>query len=294
MKRLLVSFFAFCFIWCSAEVFAFAKRETVQASDAVPARIVSLSPAATEILFAVGAEKQIVARTNLCNYPKEAEKIPAVGGFDGKLSSLENIIAFKPDLVYLTDGMHNHLIEPLTSYGIKVYVSKAHSLSDVLNEIETVAEITGHKENGVKCVENIKNEFKQAEAEIKKLKLAETPSVYWEIWNAPYMSIGNASFLNEIVELAGLTNIFAGLNQEYPVVSEESIIAKNPDMILFPSDAALSKEDFMKRGSWKTISALKNGRIYALDADLMSRPGPRVGKAVLALTSIVKEAFGEQ
>ncbi len=290
MKKLLSFFVAAAFICCSAQVFAFGKRESVKSADAVPQRIVSLSPAATEILFAVGAQDQIVARTNLCNYPPEAEKIPAAGGFDGKLFSLENIISFKPDFVYLTDGMHNHLIEPLTSYGIRVYVSKSNTLQDVLEEIQAIAEITGHKENGAKCVASIKDEFRQAQDESKKLS-AHKPSVYWEIWNAPYMSVGSASFLNEIIELAGLTNIFAELNQQYPVVSEESIIAKKPDMILFASDANLSKEDFLKRGTWKNIPAVKNGKIYCIDADLMTRPGPRVGKAALALCALAKEAF---
>lgn len=293
MKKLLFSFFAFCFVFCAASSFAFGKREAAKFADAVPQRIVSLSPAATEILFAVGAEDQIVARTNLCNYPPEAQKLPAVGGFDGKLFSLENIISFKPDFVYLTEGMHDHLVEPLTAYGIKVYVSKAQSLDDVLGEIQTIAEITGHKENGAKCVASIKAEFRQAQEESKKLA-AHKPSVYWEIWNAPYMSIGNDSFLNEIIEVAGLENIFGALKQKYPVVSEESIIAAGPEMILYASDAPLSKGDFLKRGSWKNIPAIKNGRIYQIDADLMTRPGPRVGKAALALSALAKEAFEGQ
>lgn len=293
MKKLLFSFFAFCFVFCAASSFAFGKREAAKFADAVPQRIVSLSPAATEILFAVGAEDQIVARTNLCNYPPESQKLPAVGGFDGKLFSLENIISFKPDFVYLTEGMHDHLIEPLTAYGIKVYVSKAQSLDDVLGEIQTIAEITGHKENGAKCVASIKDEFRQAQEESKKLA-AHKPSVYWEIWNAPYMSIGNDSFLNEIIEVAGLENIFGALKQKYPVVSEESIIAAGPEMILYASDAPLSKDDFLKRGSWKNIPAIKNGRIYQIDADLMTRPGPRVGKAALALSALAKEAFEDR
>lgn len=294
MKKLLSFFLAAAFICCSAQVFAFARHETTKSADAVPQRIVSLSPAATEILFAVGAEKQIVARTSLCNYPEEAEKLPVAGAFDGKLFSLEKIISFDPDFVYLTDGMHNHLIEPLTSYGIKFYVSKANSLEDVLGEIQTIAEITGHKENGIKCVENIKKEISQAAEEIKALNLSAKPSVYWEIWNAPYMSVGNASFLNDIMEAAGLNNIFGSLPQEYPIVSEETIIARNPDMILFPSDANITKEDFEKRPSWKNIPAVKNGRLYSLDADLMTRPGPRVGKAVLALSAITKTAFNKR
>ena len=290
MKKLLSFFVAAAFICCSAQVFAFGKREAAKSADAVPQRIVSLSPAATEILFAVGAENQVVARTNLCNYPPEAQKLPAVGGFDGRLFSLENIVAFNPDFVYLTEGMHDHLVEPLTAYGIKVYVSKAQSLDDVLGEIQTIAEITGHKENGAKCVASIKDEFRQAQEESKKL-VAHKPSVYWEIWNAPYMSIGSDSFLNEIIEVAGLENIFGALKQKYPVVSEESIIAAGPEMILYASDAPLSKDDFLKRGSWKNIPAIKNGRIYQIDADLMTRPGPRVGKAALALSALAKEAF---
>lgn len=294
MKRLLFSFFAFCFVFCPAEIFAFGRHEAAESADSVPQRIVSLSPAATEILFAVGAEDQIVARTNLCNYPPEAQKLPAVGGFDGKLFSLEKIISFNPDFVYLTDGMHDHLIEPLTSYEIKIYISKAQSLDDVFDEIQTIAEITGHKENGIKCVESIKQEISQAAEEIKALNLSVKPSVYWEIWNAPYMSVGNTSFLNDIMEAAGLNNIFGSLPQEYPVVSEETIIARNPDMILFSSDANMLKEDFEKRSSWKNIPAIKNGRVYSIDADLMTRPGPRVGKAVLELSSITKEAFNKR
>lgn len=276
---------------------AFSKTEqenVLNKSGAVPSRIVSLSPASTEILFAVGAQDQIVARTDLCNYPPEAKNIASVGGFDGKLFSLESIIAFKPDFVYLTAVMHSHLIEPLKAYGIPIYISDAQSVDDILKEIQDIAEITGHKEQGQICVENIKNEFAQAEKITENLNLDKKPSVYWEIWNSPYMSVGNRSFLNEIIQIAGLSNIFENLSQPYPSVSEESIIAKNPDIIVFPSDAMISAKDIKNRRSWKNIEAVKNNRIYSLDGDLMSRSGPRIGKAALALAELAQKSFEGQ
>lgn len=275
--------------------FSKTEQENVQnKSGAVPSRIVSLSPASTEILFAVGAQDQIAARTDLCNYPPEAKNIASVGGFDGKLFSLESIIAFKPDFVYLTAVMHSHLIEPLKAYGIPIYVSDVQSVDDILKEIQDIAEITGHKEQGQICVENIKNEFAQAEKITENLNLDKKPSVYWEIWNSPYMSVGNRSFLNEIIQIAGLSNIFENLSQPYPSVSEESIIAKNPDIIVFPSDAMISAKDIKNRRSWKNIEAVKNNRIYSLDGDLMSRSGPRIGKAALALAELAQKSFEGQ
>ena len=179
---ILICFILACvlFISCSKKGTKI-ENQNEKAENSVPLRIVSLSPAATEILFAISAQDKIVARTDLCDYPKEAEKIPSVGGFDGKLFSLENIISFKPDFVYLTAVMHTHLIEPLKSYGIRVYVSNAQSLDDILKEIEDIAEITGYKENGKICVENIRSEFLQAEREVKDLNLDKPLSVYWEV-----------------------------------------------------------------------------------------------------------------
>ena len=85
-------------------------------------RVVSLSPSGTEILFALGLNDKLVARTDFCNYPEEAKKIDSVGGFDGKSFSIENILSFNPDFVYLTNVMHNHLVNTLESLGIKVYL----------------------------------------------------------------------------------------------------------------------------------------------------------------------------
>ena len=94
-------------------------------------RIVSLVPSVTETLFALQAQDMIVARTDFCNWPPEAQAIPSVGGFDGKTISLERIVAFQPDLVCIADVMHNHLIQPLEALGIKVFLSTAQKLDQI-------------------------------------------------------------------------------------------------------------------------------------------------------------------
>ena len=120
-----------------------------------PQRIVALSPSAGEILFAVGAEDQIAAVSEFTDYPPEAASKPVVGGFDGKTLSMESILGFKPDFLYLTDGMHNFLIEQLDSYGIKYYLSKGDSIRAVMQEILDIGMLTGHAEKAVEIVQDM-------------------------------------------------------------------------------------------------------------------------------------------
>ncbi|HAH62909.1 MAG TPA: hypothetical protein DCL73_12520, partial [Treponema sp.] len=158
-------------------------------------RIVSLSPAATETLCAVGAFGQIAARTDFCDYPEEVKTLPTVGGFDGKTLSIEKIISFKPDLVYATYGMHDYLVDTLRSYGIQVYISDASLVKDVLGEIRDMGKITGHEAEA----ENVRGHITSVlDAVSAKVQGKKAPAVYWEVWNAPYMSAGKTSFMNDL------------------------------------------------------------------------------------------------
>ena len=248
--------------------------------NSYPTRIVSLGASATEILFAVGAGEQVVARTDFCNFPPEASKIPSIGGFDGKTFSLESIISCKPDFVVLFKVMHDHLIEPLEKYGISYYVSDANTIEDVLKEITEIGKITGHEENALALVEEI-------QSSIENLSLISNKTVYWEVWNAPYMTIGGTSFINELITKAGGKNIFADVEQSYPAVNEESIIARNPDVIFIPSDSPVTVEDVKNRSGWQDISAVKNNRIFKIDADITSRSGPRIKEAILLINDFL-------
>ena len=129
MKSLKKSITAFLSLFLlTAFVFAGNKDNKKQ-------RIVSLGPSATEIIFAIGAQDQLVARTDLCDFPPQAKNVPSVGGFAANTISLESIISFEPTLVYLFAGMHDNFVQPLKDLGISVYVSNATCINDVKNEI---------------------------------------------------------------------------------------------------------------------------------------------------------------
>lgn len=251
--------------------------------EKVPSRIVCLSPSGAEILYAVGAGDKIVARTDFCDYPQEILGLPSVGGFDGNSISIERILSYKPDFVYGAKGMHDFIIEQLSALGIKTYLAESTSIETVLEEIEFMAELTGNKKKGVDCVEKIRSELPDITDSKAKF------GVYYEVWYAPYMTAGKKSFINSIIEMAGGKNIFGQIEDPYPMVSEESIILENPQVILIPSQNGISLESVCQRNGWKNIDAVKNGRVYFVDGDLISRPGPRIVKSI----NEIKELYGK-
>ena len=245
-----------------------------------PKSIVALSPSAAEILFTIGAGDQVSAVSEFTDFPPEAMKKPVVGGFDGKTLSIETIMSFKPDLVYITEGMHNFLIATLESNGIAYYVSKGDSIASVEKEILEVGKITGHEKEAAKVVDGMEKKLKKAASAAGK---GGAVKVYWEVWNAPYMSAGAASFINDVIRAAGGENIFADLADAYPMVSEESIIAREPELILIPASTGMMPDAVGLRNGWADIPAVKNGRVFVVDDNVYTRPGPRVADVVLEL-----------
>ena len=251
-------------------------EQTVQ----YPKSIVTLSPSAAEILYAIGAGDQIVAVSEFTDYPPEAAAKPVVGGFDGKTLSIETIISFEPDLVYLTEGMHNFLIEPLDSYGIKWYLSNATSITAIEKEIMDLGEITGHQDEAAQVVAQMAEKLPETAGD-------SSIKVYYEVWNAPFMSVGSTSFINDVIVNAGGKNIFDDLTDAYPMVSDETIIARAPDVILLPMSNGVSVEDVKARAGWDSIPAVANDRIYIIDDNMYSRPAPRVADVVLDLSELL-------
>ncbi len=271
-------FAAFICLLITAPVFSNGKKDTEQTS--YPQRIISLSPASTEILCAVGAINQIAARSDFSNYPAEVLEIPSAGGFDAKTLSLEKILSFEPDFVYCTKGMHDHLVQPLKDCGVKVFISNVNSIEDVITEIQTIGEITGHSKKATAVAQKITKTLTEINIALSN-KTSKT--IYWEVWNSPYMTAGNLSFLNSVIKAAGGNNIFNTIAQAYPVVSEESIISLNPDYIVITRSSGITADNVQKRSGWNNMTAVKKNHIITLDDDLATRPGPRIAQSVLDL-----------
>ena len=284
-KRLLA---AFVFISLISAIYA---RKPKAAASGYPKSIVALSPSAAEILFTIGAGDQVSAVSEFTDFPEAAKAKPVVGGFDGKTLSLETIMSFKPDLVYLTEGMHNFLIATLEANGIAYYVSKGDSIASVEQEILEVGKITGHEKEAAKVVDGMERKLKKAaEASAHKsgAKSGAAVKVYWEVWNAPYMSAGASSFINDVIKAAGGENIFSDLPDAYPMVSEESIISRQPSVILIPASTGMAAEAVGLRNGWADIPAVKGSRVFVVDDNVYTRPGPRVADVVLELSELLK------
>lgn len=250
-------------------------------------RIVSLGPSATEILFAIGADKQLVACTDFCDYPAEAKTKASVGGFAANNISLESIISYEPDLVYLFSGMHDSLIKPLQDMGISVYVSKAASVDDVKKEIIEIGTITGHSaeaEDVVKEMNLLLAEARNKSAEAKKN--GSSPLIYWQVWDDPLMTAGKNSFINDIITLAGGINIFGEENSDYPIISDEAVIAAKPQFI-FISKASDNYSVTNNKIMFYAMKKDSGVSVHYVNDDKFSRPGPRCAEAVQDLTKIL-------
>ena len=279
-KRL---FTLFLFISLITALYA---RKPKAAETGYPKSIVALSPSAAEILFTIGAGDQVSAVSEFTDFPAEAKAKPVVGGFDGKTLSIETIMSFKPDLVYLTEGMHNFLIATLESNGIAYYVSKGDSIASVEAEILEVGKITGHEKEAAKVIDGMEIKLKKAASSGSHSSAA--VKVYWEVWNAPYMSAGATSFINDVIRAAGGENIFSDLKDAYPMVSEESIISRKPAVILIPASTGQAASSVGLRNGWSDIPAVKNGKVFVVDDNVYTRPGPRVADVVLELADLLK------
>lgn len=264
-------------------LFTGCNKKTAE-NAAIAKSIVALSPSATEILFAIGAQDQIAAVSEYSDYPEAAKEKPVVGGFDGNTLSMEKILSFQPDLVYLTEGMHNFLIQGLEDNNIPYYISNATSVQAVYDEIKDIGKLTGHE----KEAEIVITEMKRTATGLKAAD-AEKVTVYYEVWNDPLMTVGNTSFINDIISAAGGKNIFDDLSDGYPVVSEETLISRQPDVILVPAGNWISADSVKARAGWDSIPAVKNNRVYVIDDNVYTRPGPRIATAIAELSVILSK-----
>jgi iron complex transport system substrate-binding protein len=242
-------------------------------------RVVSLVPSVTEIVYAVGAGKMLVANTNQCDFPEAAKSVYKVGDFLSP--DLERIVALRPSLVFLTLPMHRQLLEKLNESRVPTYVSRPADIEAVFREIDTVAQLLGRRAAGESLVAVMRRRLDSIAA------FPDTPRVYVEITGTPLMTAGGGTFINELLARAGGRNVFAASVQEYPVVDPEAVVRADPQVILL-LHPDMSVRDVAQRVGWGGISAVENGRIYdELDEDLLFRPGPRIVDGVVLLAQLL-------
>jgi iron complex transport system substrate-binding protein len=244
----------------------------------MPQRVISLAPSNTEILFAVGAGDQVVGVTQYCNYPPEAQNREQVGGFSAKTISVEKIVALEPDLVLSVGELQGPVIEALEQVKVPVIALGPSNLDDVYARIELVGRLTGHEEQAAEVVAEMEDRVATVTEQVARIPEENRLAVYWEIFDEPRMTTGPSTFTGQLIELAGGVNIFTELNEDYPQINDEEVIERNPAVIMGADTMGdkLSTELVAQRPGWDQIDAVKTGRIYLFDGDMVSRSGPRL------------------
>jgi iron complex transport system substrate-binding protein len=257
---------------------------------AAPSRIVSLSPSLTEMLFAIGAGDQIVGVTTYCNYPPEALAKEKIGGYSAKTVNMEKILALQPDLVVAESSMHKDIISSLEQLGITAYAVKPNNFDDIYTSLGQLGRIAGHPDQAAAAVAAMKSRIKAVTDKVAAIPQDKRVSVFWEVWDQPLMTAGPATFTGQIIEMAGGKNVFADVTKDYPEISAEEIIKRNPAVIMGPDTHGdkLTTEQIGKRPGWESLAAVKSGRIYLINGDTSSRPGPRLA---LALEDIARQLY---
>jgi iron complex transport system substrate-binding protein len=243
-----------------------------------PARIVSTAPSTTEILFAVGAGQQVVGVTTYCNYPSEAGKCDKVGGFTPKSISIERIVGLRPDLVLTTGRLQQPLSEELRKLEIPTLSFDAKNLENVIDNIRSIGQASGHSEEADALARELDHRLSRVQERFATLPAADRPRVLLLLSEDMLMTAGPKTFAGQMLELAGGRNVFADVEQQFPRVSEEEIIKRNPSAVVLwaMGNGAPPKGQLGKRPGWDQIDAFRNQRILAIDDDLLSRAGPRL------------------
>lgn len=248
-------------------------------------RIVSLIPAATEIIFAVGGGEKLVGRTRWGVHPPEAVAVPDVG--DGIRPSIESIVARNPDLVVIFEGMDTEgIASRLGDLGIRTLELRHNSLADLERNIGLIGEAVGCSGSARLINEQL---AAQLATGVTGRGGRESVAVYYDVWPDPPMTIGRGSFLDSLITLAGGRNVFGDLSAPSPEVGLEAIVHRDPEIILHPvsaSPAALPSSPAERRG-WLAVRAVAEGRIRIVDADLLGRLGPRIGESVRHLAEAI-------
>jgi iron complex transport system substrate-binding protein len=237
-----------------------------------PERIVSLAPSITETLFAIGAGDQVAGVTDYCNYPKEVTGKLRVGGMINP--SIETIVSLRPDLILLSmEGNVRDDFRKLTGLGIPVFVTNPRTLQGIYKSIADLGTLTGRTEESARVLASMQSRERRVRA---PMKARIERSVLLIVSLQPLMVAGSGTFLSEILTLAGGRNIAGSSSSTYPQFSREAVVEGDPEVLLILSDAGGGSQNLTDRyPEWRHLRAVRNGRVYYVDPDILSRPGPR-------------------
>lgn len=258
---------------------AYAAEQVTEPETKPAQRIISLAPHITELLFAIGAGKQVIALDDASDYPEAAKALPKVANY--RSLNTERILALSPDLIVAWGSAQSQVVQPLVQLGIKVFFSAPATFDDLSTELSQLGELTGHQAQAAAVISDY-------EQELTKLRLEyqdRTPlTVFYQIAEVPLMSANDSTWMSQAVTLCGGVNIMADSLAPYPQVNAEQVLAQNPDVIVAADNAELRHWQ-----QWPALQAVANQQLLTVDANLLHRFTPRSTQGIRQLCEQLDE-----
>ncbi len=253
-----------------------------------PQRIITLSPNLTEIVFALGLDDKVIAVSSDSDYPLQAKDKLKVGSF--WQPDIEAIIAAKPDLVIAEDfEQQANVAEALGRADIRVLTLSFDRIFQLRQAIQKIGDAAGCRDEADKVINNIENRIVILNSEFRNLN---KPKVLWVVQTEPLRVASSKTFINDILEIAGGTNIIGQTLMQYPQINEEILLANPPEVVIQSAMGQNSITEQQKDAEkfwakYVSLPAVKNGRIYVVDSDLVLRLGPRLPQGIEAIARIL-------
>ena len=233
-------------------------------------RIISLAPSVTESLYELGVDKELIANTVYClDGSSKKGKIGTVTE-----PNIEKIVYLNPDLIIATkEGNYKSVIDKLIRLKLKVYVMEPYSsFEDVCTNFQQLADYLDKSDIAKEIINDVKKEVSDLNNEEKN---SNREKIFWEVGANPIFTVGKKSFVNEYNKYINGTNVFEDIDMRYPNISVESVIEKNPDVIMLVNMGDVSDQEILKWNKYKNITAVKNNKIFLLEANDIFTPTPK-------------------
>lgn len=252
----------------------------------VPARIVSMSPHVTELLFAIGVGDRLVGADEYSDFPQAAKQLTRIG--NSSRIDIERVLSLKPDLVVgWKSGNAASDVAKLEEFGIPVYITEIGSLDNIADQLISLGKLVGSPDTANKVASG----FRQRLAELKALYAGKKHvSVFYQAWDNPLMTINGRHFISDAILLCGGVNLFPDLEPLAPTISKEDVVSANPQVIMTDHPGNDDTTSLSMWGHWKTIDAVRYGNLFTIPSDLIARPTPRILEGVARICDDLEKA----
>lgn len=264
--------------------------------EKMPEKIISLAPSNTEIVYALGLENRLVGVTKYCNYPESAKDKTKIGEFS--TIDIERVIEIQPDLILATSMHKDEIVPQLERLDLTVLTTAPKTIDEVLGSINLIGKAADSKEEASQLVTGLSNRIKVVTDKTSALSEAQRPGVFYILWHDPLQTVGAETLIHELIVKAGGINIARELDGNYPTISLEAVLMANPQIVIAESGHGAGEnlpfQFILNEPRLQEIAARQSDKIYEIDSDLPSRPGPRIVDGLEKLAEFIHpELFKE-